>query len=85
MEASKNLGAGWYAAWIPRRSGPRDQRVLFGFRDQDHELVLECERRVVPRSHPLLSGARLVGPFPRPDAALAALGLSRRVAQVRAS
>ena len=84
MAACPNVLAGWYAAWIPNRAGPRDQRVLFGFRDQDHELVVEYEHRVVPLSHPPLKGMRLVGPFPRPDAALAALDLSRRGARVRA-
>lgn len=84
MTAPRTALAGWYAAWIPRRAGPRDQRVLFGFRDQDHVLVVEYGQRVVPLSHPPLRGARLVGPFPRPEAALAALHLSRPDARVRA-
>jgi hypothetical protein len=51
--------------------------VLFGFRDQDHVLVVELEHRLLPLSDPHLRGARLVGPFARPEGAYATLDVAR--------
>jgi hypothetical protein len=77
MDAAPRLTLpGWYAAWIPLPAGGRDRRVVFGFRDQELEFVVEVGRRFVALADPVLAGARLVGPFRSPEGAQAALYLS---------